>query len=166
MAEYGPDPWCPVGRAVEFGTGYVRAMSRASRGQPEPVPDQLSPDGRWRWDGREWVPADDLGRLIPPPPPPPVPQRAGPQPRRRRQPFTLSAWVAIGLGAALFATTLFFDLFFFPAYPLRAAWVVITVFGLFTALWAIRRGALIGGVIGIMINLFAGMFALVTVMQS
>jgi len=37
---------------------------------------------------------------------------------------------------------------------------------LFTALWAIGRGALIGGVTGIMINLFAGMFALVAVVQS
>jgi hypothetical protein len=32
----------------------------------QPPSSQLSPDGRWRWDGFHWVP-------VPPPPPPPGP---------------------------------------------------------------------------------------------
>ena len=33
-------------------------VARASRPQPPPPP-QLSPDGRWWWDGVRWVPAGE-----------------------------------------------------------------------------------------------------------
>jgi hypothetical protein len=43
---------------VIFGpiVAVVWAVSRSARSQPSPANPQLSPDGKWWWDGQRWVP--------------------------------------------------------------------------------------------------------------
>lgn len=52
--------------AFSTGPQPVYDAAAASATPPPPAPPQLSPDGRWMWDGTQWVPA-----AAPPPPPPP-----------------------------------------------------------------------------------------------
>ncbi len=73
------------GRAGAGGKGEADAMSDESGRQQRDVPPQYSPDGRWWWDGHQWVPVQQapVQRQYPSPPPfidaPDAPPRGMPQ---------------------------------------------------------------------------------------
>lgn len=46
------------------------------------MPDQISPDGLWRWDGTNWVPTQGTPPAGPPQQPQLAPPVAGPQPKK------------------------------------------------------------------------------------
>lgn len=65
-------------------------QQRAAAPAPQQAPRQVSPDGRFEWDGATWVPRAQAAPPPPPsPPPPPVNGYAPPPPPQemRRTPF-------------------------------------------------------------------------------
>ena len=46
------------------------------------MPDHISPDGLWRWDGANWVPTQGTPPAGPPPQPQPAPPMPGQQPKK------------------------------------------------------------------------------------
>jgi hypothetical protein len=115
-------------------------------GPPDSQTEQLSPDGRWRWDGTQWVPAQAGPAWAPPSQAFP----GGNPPARRSVPtglghqFAGNALWSIIFGAASVLVPIFTPIYF-PILPL---------FGLWRGVLAIRAGQMVGGVIGLVINAF------------
>lgn len=129
---------------------------------PTPVESQsgpLSPDGYWRWNGTDWVPAQ------PPPGAPGAPAAGGfggpgpasgygappmgPVPAPRPAPasglvyqFSGDALWSIAFGLASVLVPIFTPIYF-PILPL---------FGLWRGYLAIRRRRIAGGIIGLVVN--------------
>ncbi len=131
-----------------------RAVTQAS---PESQREQLSPDGRWRWDGTQWVPAQGAPQWVPPQGAPPIPggpQGTTPAPGPAAgfatpaatggiaHQFTGNALWSIVFGVASVAVP-FFTPIYFPILP---------IFGLWRGVLAVRTGRLVGGGIGLVIN--------------
>jgi hypothetical protein len=115
----------------------------------------LSPDGRWRWDGSQWV----ANELAPPPQPvpgamPPPPGAAwGPPPIASRglaYQFSGNALWSIIFGAVSVVVPLVTS-FYLPILPL---------FGLWRGVLAIQRGRVAGGVVGLVLNVLGGLVSL------
>ena len=141
------------GNSVPCGGSRRRQCGRAVTPVPsESQPAQLSPDGRWRWNGTQWV----LAQASPPspspvwsPPPGPPPSPAGTAPTRpvptglAHQFSGYAAW-SIGFGAASVLVPIVTPVYF-PILP---------IFGLWRGVLAIRSGRTTGGVIGVVLNVF------------
>ena len=119
----------------------------------EPQSDQLSPDGRWRWDGTKWVPHQAAPAWAPPP----QPGTALPGPAQRvSAPIGISTqfrgnalWsMVFGLASVLVPI---FTPIYFPILPLVGIW---------RGYLAVRSGQAAGGWIGIVINLFGALISL------
>jgi hypothetical protein len=125
---------------------------------PHSQTGQLSPDGRWRWNGTEWVPAQPA----PPVPPgtpagPPFPaagpfRTPSPLPGGLAYQFSGHALWSIIFGAASVLVPLFTPIYF-PILP---------IFGLWRGVVAIRSGRVTGGVIGLIINVFGCLVSLLS----
>src|SRR5262249_4698159 len=134
---------------------------------------QLSPDGKWRWDGTQWVPADGPPAWAPPPTqpvsgstpaygvnPPPTQPVAGPTPAYGAGPakgtlayqFSGDALWSIIFGLASVLVPIFTPIYF-PILPL---------FGLWRGVLACRSGRVAGGAIGLVLNVFGGLVSLLS----
>ena|SRR5437868_15253260 len=104
-----------------------------------------SPDGRYRWNGVDWIPTSPV------PVPPPGVLAPGPVNRGSLgYQFGGSAAWAIGLGIVAIIVP-FLANFYFPILPLIGIW---------RSYIAIRAGRTAGGVVGIVVNLLAGVVTL------
>lgn len=139
---------------------------------------QISPDGKYGWNGSAWLPipapvaAPPPGQFPPPPfayqPPPGQYQTpAGYAPGQMPPPIMPVAVAAAGgvalmyqfggpaawsIGFGLVSIVVpFFANFYFPILP---------IIGLINAVRAIQRGRMIGGVVGIVLNLIGGVVTL------
>jgi hypothetical protein len=139
---------------------------------PTPVESQsgpLSPDGYWRWNGTEWVPAQPppgaaSGLAGPPaaggyggPAPgygaPPMGPVAAPRPAPTSgfvYQFGGDALWSIAFGLASVLVPIFTPIYF-PILPL---------FGLWRGYLAIRRRRIAGGIIGLAVNVLGGVVSL------
>jgi hypothetical protein len=137
---------------------------------PESPVGQLSPDGKWRWDGMHWVPAE----TAPPPPGPPAappfptaPPYAAGQQYPAGPPFAPARPAATGLAFQFSGDALWSIIFglasvlvpiFTPIY-----FPILPIFGLWRGVLAIRRGRIAGGVIGLVVS---GLGCIVSLLSS
>jgi hypothetical protein len=131
---------------------------------PESPAGQLSPDGRWRWDGMHWVPAEaapPAGAPAAPPFPTPPPfdgppfggppfAPARPTPTGIAFQFSGDAMWSIIFGLASVLVPIFTPIYF-PILP---------IFGLWRGVLAIKRGRVVGGVIGLVVSALGGIASL------
>jgi len=125
-------------------------------GPPDSRTDQLSPDGKWRWDGTQWVPADAQPAWAPPPTQP-VPggrpgYRANPAQGTLAYQFSGDALWSIIFGLASVLVPIFTPIYF-PIMPL---------FGLWRGVLACRNGRIAGGAIGLVLNVFGAVVSLLS----
>ncbi|HYM67225.1 MAG TPA: hypothetical protein VEW68_08045, partial [Patescibacteria group bacterium] len=131
--------------------------------QPARVEPRFSDDRQWYWNGTEWVPANQA----PAPAPPPAwaaPPAAGTVPQGAVRPAMAAAaggagllwqlggpaaW-SIGFGVASIGAPLFANFYFY----------VLPLFGLLNGVRAIQRGRVIGGIVGIVLNILGGIASL------
>jgi len=130
--------------------------------QPAKLEPRFSDDRQWYWNGTEWVPANQA----PAPAPPPTwaaPPASGNLPPAIMAPAAVAvggatlmyqfggpaAW-SIAFGVASIVAPLFANFYFY----------VLPLFGLLNAVRAIQRGRVIGGVVGIVVNILGGIMSL------
>lgn len=128
-----------------------------------PVQQHFSDDRLWWWNGTDWVPASQA----PAPPPPPqwaATPSAGQAPPAMMAPAAIAmggvglmsqfsgtaAW-SIGIGVASIVAPLFAG-FYFRVFP---------ILGVIYAVRAFRRGQVIGGAVGIVLNILGGISSLI-----
>lgn len=95
--------------------------------------NQVSPDGQWRWDGTRWVPNQAA------PAAPPAFSPAPARPSGLAYQFGGDALWSIVFGLASVVVPLATPIYF-PILP---------IFGLWRGVLAVRRGRVVGGVIGL-----------------
>ncbi len=110
---------------------------------PDSQTGQLSPDGRWRWDGTRWVPAVPAQTPAAAAPPPASPASSpAPRPAGLAYQFSGNALWSIVFGVASVVVPILTPVYF-PILP---------IFGLWRGVLAIRTGRVAGGVVGVMAN--------------
>ena len=126
-------------------------MTQAS---PESQREHLSPDGRWRWDGSQWVPPQSA----PPMPGPVQGSTAGPAPVQRpaagRAPATQGIGYQFG-GSAMWSIIFGAASVVVPLMTIGGQGIyfpILPIFGLWRGVLAIRAGRVLGGVIGLIVN--------------
>jgi len=155
----------PDGKSYWDGQKWVPMQPSAEQPAQPPViqvlpqqaqaANQYSPDGMWWWSGSQWVPASQA------PVPPPQSRWATPVTSGRVASATggaglmyqlggPAAW-SIGFGVASIAAPLFTS-FYFPIMP---------IFGFLNAVRAFQRGRVIGGAVGVVLNILGGIMSLV-----
>ncbi len=121
-----------------------------TQGSPESQSGQLSPDGRWRWDGTQWVAVQGSPQWVPPvgaqQSMQPVPARTMPAAGGVAYQFGGSALWSIVFGAASVVVP------FVPFGDQRIYFPILPIFGLWRGVLAIRHRRLAGGVIGLVLN--------------
>ena len=132
--QYAPPPPAPPQFAAPPAAPVAGQLSPDGRALWNGVQwvSAVTADGRYRWDGINWVPAG--GRS--------APAAAVAAGGLGFQFGGAAAW-SIGFGLVSIVVP-FFANFYFPILPL---------FGLYRAVIAIRSGRLVGGVVGILLNL-------------
>lgn len=124
---------------------------------PQSEQRQLSPDGRWQWDGTQWVPADNPsspGQLWSPTMSP-LGARPAMRPVDRSSiayQFSGNALWAIVFGLLSVLVPIFTPIYF-PILPL---------FGLWRAVLAIREHRVAGGAIALVLNGFGCVVSLLS----
>jgi hypothetical protein len=118
---------------------------------------QWSADGYYWWDGTAWRQASADHRQYfdgtawqPVPGPPPAPTYSAPPRFSLGRQFGGAAAWSMGFGLVAIVVPLMSS-FYFPILP---------IFGFINAIRAIRSGRLVGGIIGIVLNLFGGLVSL------
>jgi hypothetical protein len=134
-----------------------------TQASPESQREHLSPDGRWRWDGSQWVPAQGAPQWVPPQSAPPMPgpvqgSAAGPPPVQRpaagRAPATQGLGYQFG-GSAMWSLIFGAASVVVPFITIGGQGIyfpILPIFGLWRAVLAIRAGRVLGGVVGLVLN--------------
>jgi hypothetical protein len=130
-------------------------------GPPDAQTEQYSPDGRWRWDGTRWVPAEVPLAWAPPPQP-----GSGQQPPGARPAFGPNR-VATGGIASQFSGDAMWSCIFGLASVLVPLFTpiyfpILPLFGLWRGVLACRSGRVVGGVLGLVLNALGAIVSLLS----
>lgn len=143
--------WVPMQQPARLETQVAAEQASVASGSAgsQGVVGQRSPDGHWWWDGRVWQPVNVTTPAVPGQP---SAMRATTPvgPAWMQQIGGAAGW-SIGLGLVSIVTPLV-STFYFPILP---------VVGLINGIRAIQRGRMIGGIIGIVLNVLGGLMSLI-----